>query len=82
MIKKKIYYLDYCRLIEKANAAIINLTRLIDLLRSINATVIAMITITLLITVRLKKIYFNTVKINKLKIFNFNDYYSRESINS
>ena len=82
MIKKKIYYLNYYRLIEKTNAAITNLTRLTNLLQSIDAAIIVTITIILLIAARLKKACFNTIKINKLKILNFNNYYSRESTNS
>ena len=70
-------------MIEKANAAITNLARLASLLRFVNAIIIAAtITTALLIAARLKKIYFNTIKINKLKILNFDDYYSRKSINS
>ena len=82
MIKKKIYYSTYYRLIEKANAAIANLIYLISLLRSIVAIIITIITTILLIAARLKKICFNTIKINKLKILNFNDYYNRESTDS
>ena len=83
MIEKKIYYLNYYRLIRKINAIIIILAYLTSLLRSINATIIIIIIVTtLLVTARLKKIYFNIIKINKLKILNFNNYYNRELINS
>ena len=83
IVKKKIYYLNCYRLIKKINATIINLVYLISLLRFIDANIIIiMITTTLLIVVRLKKIYFNIIKINKLKILNFNNYYSKKSINS
>ena len=61
----------------------ITLARLASLLRFIDATITTtIITATLLMIVRLKKVYFNTIKIDKLKILNFDDYYSRESINS